>query len=54
MTTPANEISYASSIGSTNELLGSNFFILFHLKLEKDFHKVWSVFVNKLLNGGFT
>ena len=30
------------------------FFILFHLKLEKDFHKLWSVFVNKLLNGGFT
>ena len=30
------------------------FFILFHLKLEKNFHKVWSVFVNKLSNGGFT
>ena len=24
------------------------------IKLEKNFHKVWSVFVNKLLNGGFT
>ena len=54
VTAPANEISYAS-IGSTNELIGLNyFFILFHLKLEKNFHKVQSVFVNKLLNGGFT
>ena len=34
MTAPANEISYASN-GSTYELIGLNFFILFRLKLEK-------------------